>query len=177
MHVSLFVINFNLSCASLTNEIRLRQSSTTLSPVYSFDWKCKNRSNVWMNLTNQTVYSKVVFFLINGKWWLCVHTVTLMSFFTVQGVTYPACHGIWSKWAPPLERSRLATISFCGTKPTHTVMFLWISSVMSIDVKCRFRMTKYCSYDVRVLNTFVTKHCWTIRPSLNKHAGSNSARS
>lgn len=32
-----------------------------------------------------------------------------------QGVTYPACHGIWSKWAPPLERSRLATTAFCGT--------------------------------------------------------------
>uniref|UniRef100_A0A8C6UWA9 Solute carrier family 17 member 6a n=1 Tax=Neogobius melanostomus TaxID=47308 RepID=A0A8C6UWA9_9GOBI len=31
------------------------------------------------------------------------------------GVTYPACHGIWSKWAPPLERSRLATLSFCGS--------------------------------------------------------------
>uniref|UniRef100_A0A8B9RF09 Vesicular glutamate transporter 2.1 n=1 Tax=Astyanax mexicanus TaxID=7994 RepID=A0A8B9RF09_ASTMX len=31
----------------------------------------------------------------------------------VEGVTYPACHGIWSKWAPPLERSRLATTSFC----------------------------------------------------------------
>uniref|UniRef100_A0A8C9XXL8 Solute carrier family 17 member 6 n=1 Tax=Sander lucioperca TaxID=283035 RepID=A0A8C9XXL8_SANLU len=34
----------------------------------------------------------------------------------VEGVTYPACHGIWSKWAPPLERSRLATISFCEFK-------------------------------------------------------------
>ncbi|ELK28589.1 Vesicular glutamate transporter 1, partial [Myotis davidii] len=33
----------------------------------------------------------------------------------VQGVTYPACHGIWSKWAPPLERSRLATTAFCGS--------------------------------------------------------------
>uniref|UniRef100_A0A8D0HG77 Vesicular glutamate transporter 1 n=1 Tax=Sphenodon punctatus TaxID=8508 RepID=A0A8D0HG77_SPHPU len=31
------------------------------------------------------------------------------------GVTYPACHGIWSKWAPPLERSRLATTAFCGS--------------------------------------------------------------
>lgn len=31
-----------------------------------------------------------------------------------QGVTYPACHGMWAKWAPPLERSRLATTSFCG---------------------------------------------------------------
>ncbi|KAM7396532.1 hypothetical protein PAMP_019566 [Pampus punctatissimus] len=32
-----------------------------------------------------------------------------------MGVTYPACHGMWSKWAPPLERSRLATTSFCGS--------------------------------------------------------------
>uniref|UniRef100_UPI00358FA666 vesicular glutamate transporter 2 isoform X2 n=1 Tax=Myxine glutinosa TaxID=7769 RepID=UPI00358FA666 len=33
----------------------------------------------------------------------------------VEGVTYPACHGIWSKWAPPLERSKLATMAFCGS--------------------------------------------------------------
>ncbi|CAL1595663.1 unnamed protein product [Knipowitschia caucasica] len=33
----------------------------------------------------------------------------------VEGVTYPACHGLWAKWAPPLERSRLATTSFCGS--------------------------------------------------------------
>lgn len=32
-----------------------------------------------------------------------------------QGVTYPACHGIWRFWAPPLERSRLATMAFSGS--------------------------------------------------------------
>ncbi|KAG7226355.1 hypothetical protein INR49_013766, partial [Caranx melampygus] len=26
----------------------------------------------------------------------------------VEGVSYPACHGIWAKWAPPLERSSYA---------------------------------------------------------------------
>ncbi len=31
-----------------------------------------------------------------------------------KGVTYPAAHGIWRWWAPPLERSTLATISFTG---------------------------------------------------------------
>ncbi|XP_014678760.1 PREDICTED: vesicular glutamate transporter 2-like, partial [Priapulus caudatus] len=31
----------------------------------------------------------------------------------VEGVTYPSCHGMWRWWAPPMERSRLATISFC----------------------------------------------------------------
>lgn len=33
----------------------------------------------------------------------------------VEGVTYPACHGIWRHWAPPMERSRLATLAFCGS--------------------------------------------------------------
>lgn len=32
-----------------------------------------------------------------------------------QGVTYPACHGIWRFWAPPMERSRLATLAFSGS--------------------------------------------------------------
>ncbi|XP_070568588.1 vesicular glutamate transporter 2.1-like isoform X2 [Ptychodera flava] len=33
----------------------------------------------------------------------------------VEGVTYPACHGMWSRWAPPMERSRLVTLSFSGS--------------------------------------------------------------
>lgn len=32
-----------------------------------------------------------------------------------KGVTYPAAHGIWRWWAPPFERSTLATISFTGS--------------------------------------------------------------
>ncbi|XP_023802272.1 vesicular glutamate transporter 1-like, partial [Cyanistes caeruleus] len=47
----------------------------------------------------------------------CVIAVRVMQGL-VEGVTYPACHGIWSKWAPPLERSRLATTAFCGIRAT-----------------------------------------------------------
>ena len=40
---------------------------------------------------------------------------SLTSFLlTVQGVTFPAMHAIWAKWAPPAERSRLATITYAG---------------------------------------------------------------
>lgn len=31
-----------------------------------------------------------------------------------QGVTFPAMHAIWAKWAPPAERSRLTTITYAG---------------------------------------------------------------
>ena len=31
-----------------------------------------------------------------------------------EGVTFPCLHEIWSKWAPPLERSRMATLVYAG---------------------------------------------------------------
>ena len=31
-----------------------------------------------------------------------------------EGVTFPAMHGVWARWAPPMERSKLATISYSG---------------------------------------------------------------
>ncbi|XP_030627244.1 sialin [Chanos chanos] len=33
-----------------------------------------------------------------------------------EGVTYPAMHAMWASWAPPLERSRLLTISYTGAQ-------------------------------------------------------------
>ncbi|XP_063486103.1 sialin isoform X11 [Symphalangus syndactylus] len=32
-----------------------------------------------------------------------------------EGVTFPAMHAMWSSWAPPLERSKLLSISYAGT--------------------------------------------------------------
>lgn len=51
--------------------------------------------------------------------WLVVANVYLLIAVRViegifEGVTYPCIHAVWSKWAPPLERSRLATIAFSG---------------------------------------------------------------
>ena len=31
-----------------------------------------------------------------------------------EGVTFPAMHAIWARWAPPLERSKLSTYSYSG---------------------------------------------------------------
>ena len=42
----------------------------------------------------------------------------------VEGVTYPACHGIWRHWAPPMERSRLATLAFCGEYSSSSLFYL-----------------------------------------------------
>lgn len=104
---------------------------------------------------------------VNMKWSLCVNTVTVMSFFPVQGVTYPACHGIWSKWAPPLERSRLATISFCGTKSTHSHVSVKMHDRLIILILSSYHFTRWNAglqwqntapkMYVNIVNTFVTK--------------------
>lgn len=66
-----------------------------------------------------------------GKKWFVMHWFE--SDF-LQGVTYPACHGIWRFWAPPLERSRLATMAFSGSyagivigMPMSGILTSWIS--------------------------------------------------
>lgn len=32
-----------------------------------------------------------------------------------EGVTFPAMHALWSRWAPPLERSKLVTAAYSGS--------------------------------------------------------------
>lgn len=36
-----------------------------------------------------------------------------------EGFVYPAGHALWSQWAPPLERSKLATLNPAGTYRGH----------------------------------------------------------
>lgn len=47
-----------------------------------------------------------------------------------EGVTYPCIHAIWAKWAPPLERSRLATIAFSGSY-VGTVVSMPLCSILA----------------------------------------------
>ncbi|KAK9870666.1 hypothetical protein WA026_008228 [Henosepilachna vigintioctopunctata] len=47
-----------------------------------------------------------------------------------EGVTYPCIHAVWSKWAPPLERTRLATIAFTGSY-TGTVISMPVCALLA----------------------------------------------
>nr|XP_006819872.1 PREDICTED: sialin-like isoform X2 [Saccoglossus kowalevskii] len=46
-----------------------------------------------------------------------------------EGVTFPAMHALWGKWAPPLERSRLAAFTYAGAQ-LGTVVSLPISGLL-----------------------------------------------
>eukprot|EP00095_Tigriopus_kingsejongensis_P003697 maker-scaffold1581_size34907-snap-gene-0.7 protein:Tk03697 transcript:maker-scaffold1581_size34907-snap-gene-0.7-mRNA-1 annotation:"vesicular glutamate transporter -like" len=47
-----------------------------------------------------------------------------------EGMTYPSIHAIWAKWAPPLERSRLAAVAFSGSY-VGTVFALPLSGLLA----------------------------------------------
>ncbi|XP_054262496.1 vesicular glutamate transporter 1-like [Macrosteles quadrilineatus] len=47
-----------------------------------------------------------------------------------EGVTYPCIHAVWSRWAPPQERSRMASIAFSGSF-VGTVVALPVSGIIA----------------------------------------------
>ncbi|XP_052254003.1 sialin-like isoform X2 [Dreissena polymorpha] len=47
-----------------------------------------------------------------------------------EGVTYPSIHAIWSKWAPPQEKTKLATLAFSGSY-IGTVISLPLSAALA----------------------------------------------
>ncbi|XP_029451481.1 sialin [Rhinatrema bivittatum] len=46
-----------------------------------------------------------------------------------EGVTFPAMHAMWSSWAPPMERSRLLSLSYAGAQ-LGTVISLPVSGLI-----------------------------------------------
>ncbi|XP_015837364.1 vesicular glutamate transporter 3 [Tribolium castaneum] len=47
-----------------------------------------------------------------------------------EGVTYPCIHAVWSRWAPPLERTRLATLAYAGSH-IGTVVSMPVSAYLA----------------------------------------------
>ena len=41
--------------------------------------------------------------------------------FFYQGVTFPAMHAMWGKWAPLYERSKLTGFSYAGTSMNYFI--------------------------------------------------------
>ncbi|EDL26408.1 solute carrier family 17 (anion/sugar transporter), member 5, isoform CRA_b, partial [Mus musculus] len=56
-------------------------------------------------------------------------TSVFTLFTPLEGVTFPAMHAMWSSWAPPLERSKLLTISYAGAQ-LGTVISLPLSGII-----------------------------------------------
>ncbi|XP_008047910.2 sialin-like, partial [Carlito syrichta] len=65
-----------------------------------------------------------------------------------EGVTFPAMHAMWSSWAPPLERSKLLSISYAGAQ-LGTVVSLPLSGII-----CYYMNWTYVFYFFGILGIF-----------------------
>lgn len=45
-------------------------------------------------------------------------------------MTFPGIHAVWSQWAPPYERSRMATLAFAGNY-AGTIVAMPLSGVLA----------------------------------------------
>ncbi|KAL6264291.1 hypothetical protein P5V15_004386 [Pogonomyrmex californicus] len=83
-------------------------------------------------LSDCIIISNILVWYIFFGFWICAPFQSLLAglhvklinpcliirydaFHECRGVTYPCIHAIWANWAPPLERSKLATIGFSGS--------------------------------------------------------------
>lgn len=77
-----------------------------------------------------SVYLVIVLRVIEGVFEVCTHKLIRDSLYQLstyhqqywnfnyccaQGVVYPGIHAVWSRWAPPAERTRLGSFAFSGS--------------------------------------------------------------
>ncbi|XP_043536423.1 sialin isoform X2 [Chiloscyllium plagiosum] len=68
--------------------------------------------------------------LKNGSVEACPpHSNSTQQNYVKKGVTFPAMHAMWAKWAPPLERSTLLSLSYAGAQ-FGTVVSLPLSGMI-----------------------------------------------
>ncbi|XP_030054903.1 sialin [Microcaecilia unicolor] len=81
-----------------------------------------------------------------------------------EGVTFPAMHAMWSSWAPPLERSRLLSLSYAGAQ-LGTVVSLPVSGLI-----CYYMDWSYVFYIFGALGiVWFILWCWIVSDTPETH--------
>jgi len=68
--------------------------------------------------------------------------LTLLRFAVRQGALFPGLSAMWGRWAPPMERTRLAMISYTGRVTVRLI--ITHSSLFSFTfISALFQIGKY----------------------------------
>ncbi|KAG5898927.1 hypothetical protein JTB14_007962 [Gonioctena quinquepunctata] len=149
-------INLSIALIAMTDEKNVTLENGTILLIRDFDWDSKIQgyilSSFFYGYITTQIIGGYVATMIGGKsvfgygigvtalltlltpW---IAKTNLYLFIAVRvtegifdGVTYPCIHALWSKWAPPLERSRLSMLAFSGA-PMGVVVSLPICSLLA----------------------------------------------
>lgn len=138
-----YILRVNLSVAivAMTALVPVTSENGTVHYEREFDWNSKTQglvlSSFFYGYLSTQLFGGWLAARIGGKRVFGIG-IAATAFFTIitpplarssvyilialriiegicEGVTYPCIHAIWANWAPPLERSKLATLAFSGS--------------------------------------------------------------
>lgn len=133
-------VNLSIAIVAMTEKKLVDLGNGTMGEVSEFDWDSKQQGLVLSSffygyiltqLAGGFVAAKIgghrvfgigigataVFTLLtplaaNINFYLLLAVRIIEGIF--EGVTFPCIHAVWSRWSPPLERSRMASMAFAG---------------------------------------------------------------
>ncbi|XP_072157393.1 sialin isoform X1 [Bemisia tabaci] len=138
-------VNLSIAIVAMTSErtskVESQNGTTTVSTIREFDWDSKLQglilSSFFYGYICTQLFGGWLAARIGGArvFGVGVAVTTLLTLITppfsrlsvnflialriiegfFEGVTYPSMHAVWSQWAPPLERTQLASIAFSGS--------------------------------------------------------------
>ncbi|XP_046664263.1 vesicular glutamate transporter 2-like isoform X2 [Homalodisca vitripennis] len=142
-------VNLSVAIVAMNSPYNVTLDNGTIVEKQDFDWDSKTQGFVlssffygyiatqilggWLGacLGGSRVYGVGV--AVTALFTLFTPTVANASVFLLlgirfieglfEGVTYPCIHAVWSRWAPPQERARMASIAFSGSFVGTVVAF------------------------------------------------------
>ncbi|KAL1138559.1 hypothetical protein AAG570_008622 [Ranatra chinensis] len=114
-------VNLSVAVVAMTTNHSIVTENGTDTSIAEFNWSSSTQGLVLSSFFYGYITTQIL-----GGWFATrfggknIYGVGVLvtALFTVLtpwlGVTYPAMHSVWGRWAPPLERSKLATMAIAG---------------------------------------------------------------
>ncbi|XP_064594982.1 vesicular glutamate transporter 2-like [Liolophura sinensis] len=134
-------VNLSVAIVAMTNNRTIRTDNLTVVMLADFDWDSRAQGLVLASFFYGYILTQIpggylakkyggrrlfgggilvtaLFTLLTplcASWNIYVLLVVRVIEGLFEGVTYPAIHAVWARWAPPAEKTRLASIAFSGS--------------------------------------------------------------
>uniref|UniRef100_A0A6I9VI59 Sialin n=1 Tax=Bactrocera dorsalis TaxID=27457 RepID=A0A6I9VI59_BACDO len=133
-------VNLSVAIVAMTENRTVIDDAGNISYEQDFPWDSKQRGLILSSFFYGYITTQFIGGFIGAKiggnivFGLGIGTTALLTLLTplaakhslemflavriiegvFEGVTFPCIHAVWSRWSPPLERSRMASIAFAG---------------------------------------------------------------
>lgn len=133
-------VNLSVAIVAMTENRSIIDDNGKESFVRDFDWDSKQKGLILSSFFYGYILTQLLGGFIAAKiggnhvFGIGIGTTALLTLITplaakhslemllavriiegiFEGVTFPCIHAVWSRWSPPLERSRMASMAFAG---------------------------------------------------------------